>query len=79
VIPRRELLSSLAGAALFGQARRERPNVLLLIADDMNNAIGCFGHPVAQTPNIARLARRGIASTASTASSRSADRAVRRF
>jgi iduronate 2-sulfatase len=57
---RRALLSSLAASAVFAQARRERLNVLLLIADDMNNAIGCYGRPLVQTPHIDALARRGI-------------------
>jgi iduronate 2-sulfatase len=56
---RRAFLSSLAAPALFAQARR-RMNVLLLMADDMNNAIGCYGRPLVKTPNIDRLANRGI-------------------
>lgn len=57
---RREFLSTLAAPALFAQARRQRMNVLLLMADDMNNAIGCYGRPLVKTPNIDRLASRGI-------------------
>lgn len=34
-------------------------NHLFLIVDDLNLAIGCFGHPAAYTPNIDRLAARG--------------------
>ncbi|MBN1853713.1 MAG: sulfatase [Pirellulales bacterium] len=37
-----------------------RPNVLFIISDDLNNAIGCYGHPLVKTPNIDRLAERGI-------------------
>ena len=38
-----------------------RPNVLFLILDDMNDWLGCYGgHPDAKTPNIDRLARRGV-------------------
>lgn len=44
-----------------GQARSaNRPNVLFLISDDLNNSIGCYGHPKVETPNIDRLAQRGV-------------------
>lgn len=39
----------------------ERPNVLFLILDDMNDWLGCCGgHPDAKTPHIDGLARRGV-------------------
>lgn len=37
----------------------DRPNVLLISVDDMNNDLGCYGKAV-KTPNIDRLARRGV-------------------
>lgn len=38
-----------------------RPNVLMIIADDLNDWVGCLGgHPDVKTPNIDRLARRGL-------------------
>ena len=38
----------------------ERPNILLVSIDDLNDWTGCLaGHPQAKTPNIDRLARRG--------------------
>lgn len=39
---------------------RARPNVLFLISDDLNNLLGCYGDPLARTPNIDRLAKRGV-------------------
>jgi len=38
-----------------------RPNVLMIVVDDLNDWIGCMkGHPQAQTPNMDRLASRGV-------------------
>ncbi len=38
-----------------------RPNVLLIIIDDLNDYQGCFGgHPQARTPNIDKLAEAGV-------------------
>src|SRR5690606_37797939 len=38
-----------------------RPNVLFVVFDDLNDWEGCmFGHPLSITPNIDRLANKGI-------------------
>jgi iduronate 2-sulfatase len=39
---------------------RRRPNVLVIMADDLNNDMGTFGHPLVKTPNLDRLASRGV-------------------
>ena len=41
----------------------EKFNVLLIIADDLNCAIGAYGDPLADTPNIDRLAQEGVVFT----------------
>ncbi|MEM7385250.1 MAG: sulfatase-like hydrolase/transferase, partial [Verrucomicrobiota bacterium] len=39
----------------------EKPNVLFISVDDLNDWIGCLGgHPQAKTPNIDRLAASGV-------------------
>lgn len=38
----------------------ERPNVLLICVDDLKPALGCYGDKVAKSPNIDRLAARGV-------------------
>jgi len=40
-------------------AGAERLNVLFLAADDLRNDLGCYGHPLAKTPNLDGLAERG--------------------
>ena len=45
--------------AICGQAT-ERPNVLFIAIDDLNDWVGCLGgHPQAKTPNLDRLAAAG--------------------
>jgi arylsulfatase A-like enzyme len=47
-----------AGAA---SAAEKRPNVLFLSVDDLNDWIGCLnGYPGVKTPNLDRLAQRGV-------------------
>lgn len=42
-------------------ANAAQPNVLFIAIDDMNDWIGCLGgHPQVKTPNIDRLAKRGV-------------------
>ena len=37
-----------------------KPNVLLLIADDLAVRLGCYGDPLAKTPGLDRLAAEGV-------------------
>lgn len=53
------ILASLAGSLTWAPAQ-ERYNVLFVMADDLNNALGCYGHPLVRSPNVDRLAKAGV-------------------
>ena len=54
------LLTAMSSPISVAEAA-DRPNVLFIAIDDLNDWIGCLnGHPQALTPNIDRLAARGI-------------------
>ena len=60
-------LGSLALAAgvddVFGQARPAPPNIIYIMADDLGYAdVSCYGRPDMKTPNIDRIAARGVRS-----------------
>lgn len=38
----------------------EKPNVLLIMSDDLNTALSGFGHPQCRTPSLDKLASRGL-------------------
>ena len=52
------LLLVAAAASLFAQ---QRPNILFIVSDDLNTDLGFYGHPLVESPNLDRLAARGVA------------------
>ncbi len=60
------MLFALAGMTTHARAddppskSKKLPNVLVILSDDLNTALGCYGHPLVKSPNIDRLARRGV-------------------
>jgi arylsulfatase A-like enzyme len=60
-LTRREWLGGGLCALASAQTGRQRPNVLFLAVDDLNDWIGALGgHPQTVTPNIDRLIGRGV-------------------
>ncbi len=53
-------LPLVAPSTLRSAEESRRPNVLFMIADDLNNFLGCYGDPRAKTPNLDKLAARGV-------------------
>ena len=53
-------LSRLAGAAAAGGGPAKRPNIILILADDMGfSDLGCYGGEI-RTPNLDGLAKGGL-------------------
>jgi len=50
-------LALLASMALVAESR---PNVLFIVTDDMNCDLGVYGHPQVKSPQLDRLAERGV-------------------
>jgi iduronate 2-sulfatase len=48
----------ISASAAFAAVQRQ--NVLLIMADDLNNLLACYGDPLASTPNLDKLAARGV-------------------
>lgn len=52
-------LALMAPLCSSAQDQLKHKNILLIIADDLRPALGCYGYPQVQTPNIDRLASKG--------------------
>ena len=50
------LFFAIAAPSLAG----DRPNVLFVIADDLQACLGSYGNPVCETPHMDRVAREGV-------------------
>ena len=64
-INRRQFLAvsgaSLLATRLGAEPRSDKPNILLIIADQLVPFLtGVYGHPVVRTPHLDRLAKRGV-------------------
>lgn len=60
VVPSLLLSMAFPSAAADVQPPKKRLNVVMIAADDLNTALGCYGHPLAKTPNLDKLAARGV-------------------
>jgi iduronate 2-sulfatase len=60
----RIFLGALACLALplltLAEEKSQKLNVLYIVSDDLNNSLGCYGHPQVKSPRIDELAKRGV-------------------
>jgi iduronate 2-sulfatase len=54
------VLVILSMATVRAEEAASKKNVLFIAVDDLNTALGCYRHPLVKSPNIDRLAGRGL-------------------
>ncbi|WP_460515048.1 sulfatase [Cyclobacterium sediminis] len=53
-------LISFCLSSTIGKSQQNRPNILMIAVDDLNNFVGGMGHPDAITPNMDKLIKNGL-------------------
>ncbi|MCL6545236.1 MAG: sulfatase-like hydrolase/transferase, partial [Bryobacteraceae bacterium] len=59
-ITRRSFAAAIGGAAFSFGAQAPRPNILWITCEDIGPQLGCYGDRYADTPNLDKLASRGV-------------------
>src|SRR4051794_35506960 len=54
------VLAGLGVGVSFGAAPEQRPNIVFIVAEDMNPDLGCYGNRFVHTPNLDKLAADGV-------------------
>jgi arylsulfatase A-like enzyme len=57
---KRWFINFLAGIAAISSVAATKPNILFIAVDDLRPEMGCYGNKIVKTPNLDRLAARGI-------------------